>query len=138
MSYLLQLLSEQDEESAPASHFYILDDVSSIGVEELLDTDLHDHIRIYPEIVRDVICNSRTFRASPEQPFGNVSLVDLVPCVLYGCSVPVVIHNQVPADGGDCWKLIGESYMDGIMDGEILEVCKSSYVKITAEKFELR
>ncbi len=39
-------------------------------------------------------------------------------CVLYGCSVPVILrkHNH----GNGAWELIGECYLHGFMNGEVL------------------
>jgi hypothetical protein len=42
---------------------------------------------------------------------------DLV-CVLYGCSVPVVLRTSSDGDG---YTLVGECYLDGGMDGSLLD-----------------
>ncbi|KAL2174056.1 heterokaryon incompatibility protein-domain-containing protein [Thermothelomyces heterothallicus CBS 202.75] len=39
-------------------------------------------------------------------------------CVLYGCSIPVVLRKS--SDGGS-YTLIGECYLDGCMDGSLLD-----------------
>jgi hypothetical protein len=44
---------------------------------------------------------------------------DLV-CILYGCSVPVVLR-QTP--GEDTYSFVGECYVDGYMKGEALDTC---------------
>jgi hypothetical protein len=36
-------------------------------------------------------------------------------CILYGCSVPVLLRKQRPY-----FKLIGECFVDGMMDGEAM------------------
>lgn len=147
MSHLLHLSSEVKEERDAAKRIDLLDNVSSIDVEELLNTDLYDHVRTYLEIVRDVIWNRKTFRALPEAAFEHIPLVGLAPqaakvgdriCLLYGCSVPVVLRIHVAPDGRDCWELIGEAYVDSIMDGEIIEACEPSWLRSKEEKFELR
>jgi ankyrin repeat protein len=50
-------------------------------------------------------------------------------CVLLGCSVPVILRKMHQI--GNCYELIGESYVHGIMDGEALELG-------VIEDFELR
>ena len=47
---------------------------------------------------------------------------DLI-CVLYGCSVPIVLRNREDA-GGDTYTFIGECYVDGFMNGESLTMAK--------------
>lgn len=49
--------------------------------------------------------------APPEAVVGDMI------CLLWGCSVPVILRDL----GGKKCKLIGESYMHGIMNGEFLE-----------------
>ncbi|QDS77920.1 hypothetical protein FKW77_001011 [Venturia effusa] len=56
---------------------------------------------------------------------------DLI-CVLYGCSVPVVIRE---ADNGN-HELVGECYIDGMMDGAALAVQTSQ--KIPKQTFKLQ
>lgn len=42
-------------------------------------------------------------------------------CVLYGCSVPVVLRKDDTDDGSaNSCKFVGECYVDGMMDGEAL------------------
>ena len=41
-------------------------------------------------------------------------------CVLFGCSVPVVLRKHEDS-GVDHYKFIGECYIHGIMDGEAVE-----------------
>jgi hypothetical protein len=51
-------------------------------------------------------------------------------CILYGCSVPVVLRLE-----GDHWLLVGECYVDGIMDGEAVDGEFASGVDV---EFEIR
>lgn len=37
--------------------------------------------------------------------------------VLYGCSVPVMLRR---VEGGEHWSLVGEVFVAGIMDGEVV------------------
>lgn len=47
-------------------------------------------------------------------------------CILFGGDVPFVLRkqeqspSQIKPNGEDVWQLIGECYVDGIMDGEAL------------------
>jgi heterokaryon incompatibility protein (HET) len=149
MSHLLQLSSEIPEAGDVTKHDNFFDNISSIDVEELLDTDLHDHVRTFLEIVRDVVWNRRTFQALPEQEINDSSgpFVGLIPqsakvgdriCVLYGCSVPVVLRQKVQPDGRITWQLIGDAYVDGIMDGELIEPSTPSWLKSEDGEFELQ
>ncbi|MCJ1395419.1 hypothetical protein MMC18_008305 [Xylographa bjoerkii] len=76
----------------------------------------------YLERVRDITWNRRLTRTRNGRlgllPAGAEAL-DLV-CVLQGCSVPVLLR---PLDVmvGDGFELIGECYIDGIMEGEAVE-----------------
>ena len=45
----------------------------------------------------------------------NVKYGDLV-CILFGCSVPVILRRT-----GNEFSLIGEAYINGIMDGELMK-----------------
>lgn len=42
-------------------------------------------------------------------------------CIIYGCSVPVVLRKKETADGQSYYQLIGECYIPKMMDGEALE-----------------
>lgn len=53
-------------------------------------------------------------------------------CVLFGCSVPVVLRPQT----GGWFQLVGECYVYGIMNGEVCETAKSS--GYSEQEFELR
>lgn len=41
--------------------------------------------------------------------------------ILAGCSVPVILRSTGEIHGREYWNLIGECYIDGIMDGEFME-----------------
>ncbi|ROV98390.1 hypothetical protein VMCG_07200 [Cytospora schulzeri] len=52
---------------------------------------------------------------------------DLV-CVLFGCSVPVVLRKREQGDADEpVYELIGECYLDGFMNGEALRLGKPSH-----------
>ena len=65
---------------------------------------------------------------------------DLI-CILYGCSVPVVLRRVVdPKTDEEYFTFIGECYVHGIMDGEALPlaISRSDNKQITKKVFELR
>ena len=144
MTHLLQLSSEVPDGLNSTN---ILDNLSSIDVEELLDADLNDHVRTFLEIVRDVIWNRKTFQTHPEMGIDGIKrpFVGLIPqsakigdrvCIIYGCSVPVVLRKKVQPMG--CWQLIGDAYVDGIMDGELIQFAPPHGGESALMEFELR
>jgi hypothetical protein len=121
---MLDLLQLHLGNSVANSSTNLLEDMSSIDTEELLETDLSEHVRKYLTVVRDVIWNRRTFRSSI-----NNDMVGLVPqnaraddfiCVLHGCSVPVVLREHKESGEKAYWQLVGDVYVHERMNGEIL------------------
>lgn len=149
MAHLLYLSRDEYDVLERPEQASLLSNITSIDIEELLSTDLNDHVRTYLEIVRDVVWNRRTFQARPEHDLdkSGTPLVGLLPqaakvgdmlCILYGCSVPVVLRKSVDTDGTDSWQMVGDAYVDGIMDGEIFEQPELSWYKGEDVNFELR
>ena len=56
-------------------------------------------------------------------------------CALYGCSVPVVLRKLPRPGRSDYWQLVGDAYVDGVMDGEALRLPQSDKVDV---EFEIR
>ncbi|KAH7317765.1 heterokaryon incompatibility protein-domain-containing protein [Rhexocercosporidium sp. MPI-PUGE-AT-0058] len=83
--------------------------------------------------VQSVIWN-RKFLVSESGSIGLAPMAaqerDVV-CILYGCSVPVVLR-ETRARGETFWQLVGECYVHGKMDGEAME---GSHPE---EEFEIR
>lgn len=50
----------------------------------------------------------------------NQTRVGVVICVLFGCSVPLVVRPR-----GDRWQVVGEAYVQEAMDGEALVLLES-------------
>src|ERR1700744_1617078 len=79
----------------------------------------------YLKRVRDVTWNRKLFvcRESPESEplFGlgsrYLAVGDFV-CILFGCSVPVVLRERRDYRGNLSYLFVGEGYVDGRMDGE--------------------
>lgn len=99
----------------------------SIDIEELLDGHMPQHIHDFLVTVREIIWNRRTFAATLKN---SRMVVGLMPplaklgdhiCVLYGCSVPVVLRKMSSAEDSHAhWQLIGDAYVHGIMNGETM------------------
>jgi hypothetical protein len=48
-------------------------------------------------------------------------------CIIFGCSVPVVLRKVSTGSGNAHFEVIGECYVHGMMDGEALEGKKPMY-----------
>ncbi|KAH9222972.1 heterokaryon incompatibility protein-domain-containing protein [Leptodontidium sp. 2 PMI_412] len=57
-------------------------------------------------------------------------------CILYGCSVPVVLR-EITVKGETFWQLVGECYVHGKMDGEAMEG-RDPDDPMATEEFEIR
>lgn len=89
------------------------------------------------ERVQSIIWNRRFLVTKDYEWIGLAPMTakvnDLV-CILYGCSVPVVLRRQRDLMGTEYFQLIGECYVHGMMDGEAVDA-----VDVSKEKeFELR
>jgi hypothetical protein len=146
MSHLLQLSCEA---AASVDSTNLIDNFSSINIEELLDTDLNNYVRTFLEIVKGVIWNRRTFQTYPKMETNGSKrpFVGLIPqaakvgdkvCIVYGCSVPVVLQKTGRPNGTHCWQLIGDAYVNGIMDGELIQFAPLFKIKSAEIEFELR
>lgn len=105
---------------------------SSIDIDERFNPDtLPEHVREYLQVVKRTVWNRRVFVGSVDSPLTtdkrrvrgllprSAHCDDLV-CVLFGCSVPVVLREMNNAEGGAgaCWQFIGEAYVHDYMDGQ--------------------
>jgi heterokaryon incompatibility protein (HET) len=95
-----------------------------LDVEDLLKEDLHEDAISFLRVVRDTVWNRRAFRGIGD--FGELlglspryARVDDYVCILYGCSVPVILRPPPKNHPEGRWHLIGEAYVDGMMDGEV-------------------
>jgi hypothetical protein len=53
-------------------------------------------------------------------------------CVLLGCSIPLILR---PREGQPSYQVVGECYLHGFMDGEVLKGLEGGKFKI--EEFQL-
>ncbi|KAF2834008.1 hypothetical protein CC86DRAFT_390058 [Ophiobolus disseminans] len=138
---MLDLLQKHLQIAATDTTMSLLEHMTSIDIEELLETVIPEHVKKYLVVVRDVIWNRRTFRTSSSNLVGlipqNARVGDHI-CVLYGCSVPVVLRQHQDPDGGIFWKLVGDAYAHGVMDGDILRQVSENWIESNETEFELR
>ncbi|KAH8665930.1 heterokaryon incompatibility protein-domain-containing protein [Tricladium varicosporioides] len=80
-----------------------------------------DSVLHFLERVQSVVWGRRFFKSAYNNLFGLVPGAartgDLV-CILYGCSVPVVLRRN---QNISTFTFVGEAYVDGMMDGEALQ-----------------
>jgi hypothetical protein len=61
---------------------------------------------------------------------------DLV-CILFGCSVPVVLRKLEEREGREYFQLVGECYVFGFMSGEVLESLSEGTLRERLKIFSL-
>lgn len=101
---------------------------NDINIAELIRQGQPEKMVEFLKRVQEVIWNRRFF-VLPDRTDGigyrfgiaptNAKVGDIV-CVLLGCSVPVVLSRIDAADADSGYELVGEAYLHGVMDGEVL------------------
>jgi len=138
---MLDLLHIHFGSTATDTSTNLLEHMSSIDIEELLEIGIPEHVKKYLVVVRDVIWNRRTFQAR------SSGLVGLIPqsarvgdhvCILYGCSVPVVLRKHHGSDGEGYWQLVGDAYAHGYMEGDTFRQNSHETIRKNEMEFELR
>lgn len=77
-----------------------------------------------------MLSNGRRF-ATTQESLGFVPVGTKVGdriAILIGCSVPVVVRMIAEAGRGSLWNLIGECYIDGLMDGESADIVQDRHL----------
>jgi hypothetical protein len=93
--------------------------------------------------VHQVTYNRKLFRARNDELLGlapaSASVGDTV-CILFGCSVPVILRERLSGIPGikPYFELIGECYVDGVMEGEAIFGLGKNELKAQTVEFELR
>ncbi|KAE9977567.1 hypothetical protein BLS_001276 [Venturia inaequalis] len=103
---------------------------SAIDTEQLLDNISLSMVKEFLQRVQEAVWNRQLIKTKR----GYLGLApdaaekgDMV-CILYGCSVPVVVRE---AENGN-FELVGECYVDGMMEGAALAVQTSQGIpKVT-------
>jgi hypothetical protein len=115
---------------ADAQTSMIKENINSQVVKDFLDR------------VQAVTWGRRLFKTStkgwlgmgPNKPY-PIKTGDAI-CILFGCSVPVILREQeTMSDGSKHYKLIGESYVHGMMNGHALNERNDRSRKISNEDF---
>jgi hypothetical protein len=110
------------------------DEHGNISVDEVTKNHSDDDVAKFLGRVTQVASGRRLFRAEKTKRLGLAPLdakeQDII-CVLYGCSVPVVlrVNAQTESNPGD-YQLIGECYFDGMMEGEAVSTGRLLQAKI--------
>lgn len=93
--------------------------------------------------VRDVVWSRKFFRTRGDG-LGERKRLGLGPtgtekgdivCILYGCTVPVVLRERPDKDG---FEFVGECYLHGMMDGEAIWYMTKTQLAEKEEVFKLR
>ncbi|KAJ4369964.1 hypothetical protein N0V83_005728 [Neocucurbitaria cava] len=143
---MLYLLEASTNASNRKNFTNVFEQISSIDVEELLETDLPGYVMEYLKVVRDTIWNRRTFRSMVVDDEEGV-LVGLVPqlakvgdqvCILYGCSVPVILRKLSGDTKDPHWRLIGDAYVHGVIDGEAMRSASPQTSEVVEVEFMIR
>ncbi|EME39080.1 hypothetical protein DOTSEDRAFT_83665 [Dothistroma septosporum NZE10] len=106
---------------------------NDLNIRELLrNANVLDYEKEFLSRIEAVTCNRSYFEAGPElndkeqvedrlHGFGPEGLeVNDVVCILFGCTVPVILRPKTNTMTGNLqyYKLVGECYLYGLMDGE--------------------
>ncbi|KAF3013704.1 hypothetical protein E8E14_003378 [Neopestalotiopsis sp. 37M] len=128
-SEFAQLLKESSQSGAESEPVEVWDGFASIDLEERISLNAPKDDIEYFEVLRDTVWNRRTCRLKSFLSTTE-SLVGLIPqqaragdqvCILYGCSVPVVLREVSQEAGKRSWHILGDVYIHGMMNGEALD-----------------
>jgi len=103
----------------------LFDEVYSINLQEAKNLTTNDVLKEFINRVLAIIWGRRLARTSKHKRLAllpeETKSGDVI-CILYGCTVPVVLRKLVErtTDGEDMWELIGECYVYEMMAGEAL------------------
>lgn len=97
-----------------------------ISTDTLLEEARSSSVANFLRRVQAVICMRRLFKTELRQFLGLAPKAaqpgDLI-CILFGCSVPVVLRSVVVQEtGGEYYKFIGECYVHGLMEAEAFDI----------------
>ena len=107
-------------------------------------TKAHDAlVNKFVQRVQEVVLNRRLVETECRRlglaPY-RVKRGDFV-CILFGCSVPILLRQQNDADTHEeYFQIIGDCYIHGIMDGQLIEMARreSGNYTIPKQLFEIR
>ena len=113
-----------------------------INTERLIrDQSQPQTVRKFIDRVRSIVWNRRFFATEDRDAIlglapNNAKSGDYV-CVLFGCSVPVVLRKHDDYRGGTHCELVGECYAHGRMAGEAVSGMTAEELSRTTETFVL-
>jgi hypothetical protein len=121
---------------------------SVINTEQLLWSNPSSTVEEFLRRMQEVVWNRALIKTKREY-FGlapmSVESGDLV-CILYGCSVPVILRKMDPLldeaisvpddDSSDLYQIIGDCYLHNMMDGEALTAQRTQW--LPNRMFEIR
>jgi hypothetical protein len=121
------------------------DENGDLNTNELKKTDgVPSTIIMFLERVQRVIYNRRFFKTKGRP--GRSPLLGLAPpnskpgdhiCIIYGCSVPVLLTKAKNSESENLYEVVGECYVHGMMDGEAIPASRPEYPYKGYEKFKL-
>jgi hypothetical protein len=144
-SRIIEMIQLSQDKIPEGVSQHLLKSVSSIDVEEILEMELPKEVKEVALVVRDTIWNRRTFSGKPYR--GDESLVGLVPqqakvgdqlCIIYGCSVPVVLRKEWTGNEQYHWHFVGEAYVHGYMDGKGISSLTPTTIRHAETGFKMR
>ena len=119
-----------------------------INTRELLAQSQQDIVRDFLKRVQAVTWNRCFLEVSPAGPKAKQKSLlhglgpsraregDLL-CILFGCSVPVILRKHSDRVIGEFYSLVGECYIYGIMDGEIVSAMKEPDIEKKKKTFRV-
>jgi len=110
-----------------------LNNEDHVGLEEVPTTD-DEKEEVVAIIAATLMMNRRRFLVSGSNRVGlapwDAEIGDMI-CILFGCRFPVILRPRK-----DHYTLIGEAYVDGIMDGELFSGSKGK--EFSSDAFDIR
>jgi hypothetical protein len=119
----------------------------AFNVQSLLETPQHDRRseRLLNRIFA-ITPNRRLFKTTAQTGYHlglapkKAKMGDKV-CILYGCSVPVILRSHQDTIGGrvcQYYELIGDAFVNGVMEGHAVDENERSESDVKSQQFELR
>jgi hypothetical protein len=119
--------------------------MTSLDTIDLCEDEQPEHIKDFLHHVQSTTWNRRVFAGENIMNPGSIwkGLVprharagDMV-CILFGASVPIVLRAH-ELQSRKCWEIVGEAYVDCVMDGEAFCFLDEQGLKIATLEFEIR
>ncbi|KAF2757536.1 hypothetical protein EJ05DRAFT_511333 [Pseudovirgaria hyperparasitica] len=119
-----------------------------INVKQLLESKKKlQHVRKFLERVRSIVWERVIFEADPmskqsnrESLFGlgpATTLTNDIVCILFGCTVPVILREQKDEHDEVYYEFVGEAFVYGMMDGEAVTSMSEEELQERATYFRL-